>query len=441
MSIGENDTNRTTVDYRNIRDHMTTLPPALVPSLLPSLADIEAARQRIAPYIPVTPLSVATSISETLGRTVSFKWDNKLRTGSFKERGALNFLLSMDPQARSKGVIAASAGNHALGVSFHANRLSVPCHLVMPVNAPLVKVESCRAFGAKITLHGTLSDSITHAKEIAQKEGTTYLPPFDHLFTVCGQGVAGLELLEQDSNFDSVIIPIGGGGYAAGIATAIKAKRPDVFVLGVCSEWALGARNHIGPHTHPIPPSTIADGIAVKTIGAVTGPILDQHLDSLVAVSERSIAKAIIKLLEHEHVVVEGAGAAGFAALLDGYLPDKYKKPVVMICGSNGEHSLLLLSKDGKKVANCVLEHTGSLGVDLILHGGYGTGSRRCISGKDFRVATALGNVVRGPHKRPNLLIYRVYRDGANWSNATLSQAPSEVGNPALCNSATISPP
>jgi threonine dehydratase len=308
---------------------------------LPSLADIEAAQQRIAPYIPVTPVSIGTSISEALGRTVSFKWDNKLRTGSFKERGALNFLLSMDPQLRSKGVIAASAGNHALGVSYHANRLNVPCHLVMPLNAPLVKVESCRAFGAKITLHGTLSDSITRAKEIAQKEGITYLPPFDHLFTVCGQGVAGLELLDQNSTFDSVIIPIGGGGYAAGIATAIKAKRPDVFVLGVCSEWALGARNHVGPHTHPIPPSTIADGIAVKTIGAVTGPILDQHLDSLVAVSERSIAKAIIKLLEHEHVVVEGAGAAGFAALLDGYLPEQYKRPVVMICGSNIDMNLL----------------------------------------------------------------------------------------------------
>jgi threonine dehydratase len=302
---------------------------------------IRVAEQRIRPFLPVTPASKANSLAEKLGLELFIKWDNKLRTGSFKERGALNFLLSLDDATRGKGVIAASAGNHALGVSFHAQQLKAPCHLIMPVNAPLVKIESCRAFGASITQHGSLSDAIVLAKERSVKEGLTYIPPYDHESIVCGQGVAGLELLDQISDFDAVVIPVGGGGYAAGIATAIKSVRPDVYVLGACSEWALSARGRSPEHAVSIPPSTIADGIAVKTMGAVTGPILDQHLSSLVAVSERSIAKAIITLLEHEHVVVEGAGAAGVAAVLDGYLPAHIKKPVVMVCGSNIDMNLL----------------------------------------------------------------------------------------------------
>jgi threonine dehydratase len=317
---------------RTERGNMTTQP---------TLADIKLAEKRIRKHLPIPPVTTATTLSDKLGIELLCKWDNKFRTGSFKERGALNFLLSMDTQQQKNGVIAASAGNHALGVSYHAQRLGIPCHLIMPTNAPLVKVESCRKFGASITLHGTLSDSINLAKERSSKENTTYIPPFDHFNTVCGQGVAGLELLDQIPDFDAVVIPVGGGGYAAGISTAIKAVRPEVYILGVCSEWALGARNKSPEHAASIPPSTIADGIAVKTIGAVTGPILDRHLSSLVAVSERSIAKAIITLLEYEHVVVEGAGAAGLAAILDGYLPSHIKKPVVMVCGSNIDMNLL----------------------------------------------------------------------------------------------------
>ena len=308
---------------------------------IPTLSLIREAEQRIRPFLAATPVTSVNSLSQKLGIELLVKWDNKLRTGSFKERGALNFLLSLDAPTRARGVIAASAGNHALGVSFHAQQLKTPCHLIMPSNAPLVKVESCRRFGATITQHGSLADAIVLAKERAIHDGLTYIPPFDHEFIVCGQGVAGLELLDQVNDFDAVVIPVGGGGYAAGIATAIKSVRPDVYVLGVCSEWALGARGRSPEHSMSIPPSTIADGIAVKTIGSVTGPILDKNLSSLVAVSERSIAKAIITLLEHEHVVVEGAGAAGIAAVLDGYLPSHIKKPVVMVCGSNIDMNLL----------------------------------------------------------------------------------------------------
>jgi threonine dehydratase len=308
---------------------------------LPTLADIEAARARIAPYLSVTPVTKALAISEELKRTVYLKWDNKLRTGAFKERGALNHLLCLDAATRSKGVCTASAGNHALGLSYHASKLGVPCHIVMPSSAPLVKVESCKKLGAFISLKGSLVEAMEYAQELAKLNGLTYIPPFDHPFVVHGQGVAGLELMEQLDDFDSVIIPVGGGGYAAGISTAIKAKRPDVFILGVCSEWATEFRRDPSLHSRPFSPMTIADGIAVKSIGKVTGPILDAHVDQLVSVSEAAIARAIISLLEQEHVVVEGAGAAGFAALAEGLLPPKYTKPVVMICGSNIDMNLL----------------------------------------------------------------------------------------------------
>lgn len=308
---------------------------------LPTLADIEAARARLASHLPVTPVTKALTISDELKRTVYLKWDNKLRTGAFKERGALNYLLCLDATTRARGVCAASAGNHALGLSYHASRLGVPCHIVMPANAPLVKVESCKKLGAFVTLKGSLVEAMEHAQELAKLNNLTYIPPFDHPYVVHGQGVAGLELMDQLDDFDSVIIPVGGGGYAAGISTAIKAKRPDVYILGVCSEWAAEFRRNPGAHNRPYSPMTIADGIAVKSIGKVTGPILDAHVDQIVSVSEASIADAIITLLEQEHVVVEGAGAAGFAALANGLLPPKYIKPVVMICGSNIDMNLL----------------------------------------------------------------------------------------------------
>jgi len=319
----------------------TTVTSPLSTDSYPTLADVEAAQKRLSPYLPVTPLTPAWSLSERLGRSIRIKWDNKLRTGSFKERGALNFLLMMDEAARKRGVCAASAGNHALGLSYHANRLGVPCHLVMPMNAPLVKVESCRRLGAEILLHGTLTDALVRAKALATEKNLTFVPPFDHLNVVTGQGVAGLEVLEQAPDADAIIIPIGGGGYAAGLATAVKAKRPDMFILGVCSEWALKARTDPSLHSKGPLPTTIADGIAVKTIGSVTGPIIDKLVDSVVAVSESAIARAIIALLEYEHAVVEGAGAAAFAALQEGLLPERFKNPVVMVCGSNIDTNLL----------------------------------------------------------------------------------------------------
>lgn len=310
-------------------------------STAPTLAEIEAARARIAPHLPVTPVSHATLLSEELGKHITIKWDNKFRTGSFKERGALNFLLNLDQAARAKGICTASAGNHALGVSYHAQRLGIPCEIFVPHNAPLVKIERCKKFGAVISYRENLHEGMEHAKALARDTGVTYVPPFDHHFIVEGQGVAGLEVLDQVSDFDSVVIPVGGGGYAAGVATAIKAKRPDVFILGVCSEWAIRARQLKDGGKSLIPEMTIADGIAVKQIGQVTGPILDKYVDKIVPVSETAIAHAIIMLLEQERVVVEGAGAAGLAGIIEGHLPDRCQKPVLFLCGSNIDMNLL----------------------------------------------------------------------------------------------------
>lgn len=305
-----------------------------------TLSDIEAARARIAPYLPVTPVTTALGLSEEFNRTIYCKWDNKLRTGAFKERGALNFLLNLDKSALSRGVCAASAGNHALALSLHANRLGAPCHLVMPVSAPLVKVESCRRLGAKITQVPTLYEALEIAARWPQQYGYTYIPPFDHELIISGQGVAGLEILEQCADFDSIVIPVGGGGYAAGVATAVKAKRPDVFILGVASQWALDARGN-KPQPGGFVPMTIADGIAVKSIGNVTGPIIDARVDKVVAVSEESIARALVMVLELEHTVIEGAAAASVAGLLEGHLPDRFKKPMVFMCGSNIDTNIL----------------------------------------------------------------------------------------------------
>ena len=307
-----------------------------------SVDAIKAARAILAQHVPITPLTKAHGLSEQFCRTILCKWDNKLRTGSFKERGALYFLLGLSDEERQRGVCAASAGNHALAVSFHAQRLGIPCLLFMPEAAPLVKVERCRRFGAEIKQIGTLHECLQHAEVLSTERGYTFIPPFNDERIVTGQGVAGLEVLDQSSDFDSVIIPVGGGGYAAGVATAIKTARPDVYIMGVCSEWAVSMRqNEPQSYEGRIAPVSLADGIAVKTIGNVTAPILDAHVNELVSVSEETIARAIVTVLEHEHVVLEGAGAAGIAALLQGMLPERFKKTVVFCCGSNIDSNVL----------------------------------------------------------------------------------------------------
>lgn len=309
----------------------------------PDADSLREALARVRQVLPPSPVTSSLPFSEMLGREVLFKWENKFKTGSFKERGAVNVLLSLTKEQRTQGVCAASAGNHALALSYHAQQLGVPCTIVMPKHAPLVKVQSTRNRKAEVIIEGeTFQDSYVIAQRVAHDRKLLFVPPYDHELIIAGQGTAGLELLEQGIDFDSIIVPCGGGGLLAGIALAIKAKKPDCFILGVQSEWAVQHRspNFVKP-AMVLADTSIADGIAVKTIGKLTEPIINRLVDKVVTISENLIARAIISFLENERVVVEGAGAAGLAALLDGQLPDHCKRTVVIVCGSNIDVNLL----------------------------------------------------------------------------------------------------
>jgi threonine dehydratase len=304
-----------------------------------SLEDITSAASRLASTLPVTPLTYSPILSRELKREVHLKWENRLFTGSFKERGALNFLLTLDEESRKRGVCAASAGNHARALSYHAQVLKIPCTLVMPTTAPLVKVESSRAQGAEIILHGeAFHEALQHALGVAKSRKLTFVPAYDHPAIIAGQGTVGLEIASQLPAADAIVVPVGGGGLAAGSAIALRAKLPKCYLLGVQSSFR---QDLARASKSSIRPMSIADGIAVKSIGDLPKDILESHLDQIVTVSENSIAHALVRLLEWEHAVVEGAGAAAVAALLEGLLPEHLRTVVLIISGSNIDTNLL----------------------------------------------------------------------------------------------------
>jgi threonine dehydratase len=251
--------------------------------------DIEAARQRIAPYLQPTPLAYSQYFSELWGCKAYFKFENLHLTGSFKERGALNKLLCLSAEERGRGVITASAGNHGRAVAWHAQRLGIPATVVMPVNSPIVKVQNTAATGARVVLHGeSFDDAVEHARALCQKEGLTYVHGFDDPLIVAGQGTIGLELTEQCPYLDMVVVPVGGGGLAAGIAVAMKEINPKVKIVGVQSADVpsmLVALEKQEPVTVP-PHFTIADGIAVRRVGALPLEIFRRYVDEIVAVDE-----------------------------------------------------------------------------------------------------------------------------------------------------------
>jgi threonine dehydratase len=305
--------------------------------------DILRARAFVSSTIAVTPLTLSPSLSEQVGREVYLKWDNKLKTGSFKERGAINFLNCLSKEDRAKGVCAASAGNHALALSYYAAKFGVDCQIVMPINAPLVKIEATEKTGARVILHGySFDEAYNYALKLSEDTCSVFVSAFDDYRIMAGQGTCGLEILEQLEDFDSIIIPIGGGGLISGIASAIKEKKPDIFIMGVMSEWVVQMRQQKADAEKPlISPPTIGDGIGVKTIGKLTKPIIDKLVDKIVSVSELSMARAVVRLLETEKTVVEGSGAAALAALLDGCLPEKFKRTILLACGSNIDMNVL----------------------------------------------------------------------------------------------------
>jgi threonine dehydratase len=302
------------------------------------LASIHAARDRLASHIYRSPAPWSMSLSRLTGSTVHCKLEHLQMTGAFKERGARNKLLLLEPEARQRGVVAASAGNHALGLAWHGRQLGIPVCVVMPRFAPLMKIANCRSFGAEVVLHGDdFSSAREEAQRMAASDGRTFVPAFEDADVIAGQGTIGLELVEDVPNLDAVIVPVGGGGLLAGVGTAIKALRPSVQVIGVepdhaaCLTAALAAGR---PVDVPVT-STLADGLAVARMGDLTFQLCRQVVDRVVTVSEESIARAILRLLEMEKAVVEGAGATALAALMTGRLGLENRTVAMVLSGGN----------------------------------------------------------------------------------------------------------
>ena len=310
-----------------------------------TLADIEAARARIRGGIYESPCVESIPLSQLTGAHIYCKLDYLQRTGSFKERGARNALLQLSAEQRARGVIAASAGNHALGVAYHSALLGIPVTVVMPKFAPLIKVSNCRQLGATVVLHGSdLSEARVEAEAIAARERLTFIHPFDNEHVIAGQGTIALEILEQAPDVQAIVAPVGGGGLLAGIGTVVEACKPDVRVIGVepahaaCLTAALAAG-------HPVPvtlSSTLADGLAVAQAGAFAFDVLRRVVDQVVTVDEATIALAVLRLIELEKSVVEGAGAAPLAAFLAGKLDTLRGRNVVLVlCGGNIDLTIL----------------------------------------------------------------------------------------------------
>ncbi|HEY2747095.1 MAG TPA: threonine ammonia-lyase, partial [Polyangia bacterium] len=286
-----------------------------------TLQDIERARARIKDDIYMSPCAHSETFSKLTGNKVYFKLENLQMTGSFKERGALNKILTLTAEEKARGVIAASAGNHAQGVAYHATRNSVRSTIVMPAAAPLVKVTRTREYGAEIVLHGASYDeAFDEAWRRREAEGLTFIHAFDDDAVMAGQGTVGLELLEQNPYLEAVIVPIGGGGLISGIAVAMKEINPRVRIIGVQTARLPSMVRAVSEHAPVTLPAavTIADGIAVRRAGARTLPVVAKYVDRIVTVDEEEIANAILLLLEREKTVAEGAGAVALAALVQG---------------------------------------------------------------------------------------------------------------------------
>ena len=281
-------------------------------------ADIRAARERIRGAVVRTPTALSKTLSDLTGATVYLKFENHQFTAAYKERGALNKLLLLDEDARAKGVIAASAGNHAQGLAYHGARLGLPVTIVMPTTTPTVKVMQTEGHGATVVLHGeTFDEAFAHARRLEAERGLTFVHPFDDPDIIAGQGTVALEMLEDAPAIDTLVIPIGGGGLLSGMGTAARAIRPDIALVGVQAELYPSMYDVIKGANLPCDGDTLAEGIAVKEPGQITRGIVDTLVNDVVLVTERALEQAVSLLLQIEKTVVEGAGAAGLAALLE----------------------------------------------------------------------------------------------------------------------------
>jgi len=304
--------------------------------------DVEDAALRIEGHVLRTPLVLAPRLSELTGATILVKHENMQATASFKERGAVNKLLTLDDDERDRGVIAMSAGNHAQAVAYHARRFGIPATIVMPETTPLVKVENTRAHEARVVLHGeTLFESAQKARELASAEALTFVHPYDDAAVMAGQGTIAREMLDDAPDLDMLLIPLGGGGLMAGIAVAAKALKPSIELIGVEAALYPSFFNAVNAEDLPIGGATLAEGIAVKTVGVQTLPIVSSLVSDIVLVGEDLIERAVNAYACLQHTLAEGAGAAGLAAMLKE--PGRYagRKVGLLLCGGNIDTRLL----------------------------------------------------------------------------------------------------
>jgi threonine dehydratase len=307
-----------------------------------TIADIEAARRTITGQVLRTPMLPAPKLSALTGAEVYVKYENLQVTNSFKDRGAFNKLASLSADARERGVIAMSAGNHAQAVAYHAARLRIPATIVMPVTTPFVKVQATEAHGAEIVLDGeTVAEAQVRAEAIARARGLTFVHPYDDPLVIAGQGTIVLEMLEDAPDLDTLVIPIGGGGLIAGNAVAARARQPSIEIVGAEAALYPSFWNALTGEHRPLGGATLAEGIAVKNVGVLTLPIVRELVSEIILVDEAHLERAVNAYLTLQKAMAEGAGAAGLAAML--VKPDKFRgrKVGLILCGGNIDPRIL----------------------------------------------------------------------------------------------------
>ncbi len=336
-----------------------------------SIDDVEAARGRLAGALVDTDCDWSRTLSGILGCKLWLKFENQQFTASFKERGALNRLSVLSPKERKRGVIAMSAGNHAQGVAYHAHRLSIPATIVMPTNTPTVKVVNTRRHGAEVILTGeTVEESAAFAVGHGRKNGLTFIHPYDDPLVIAGQGTLALEMLGAAPELDTLVVPIGGGGLISGMAVAAKALKPGIRLIGVQAQLYPSMYNAIKGTHLPMRGDTLAEGVAVKAPGRITQGIVRELVDDIILVSEQEIEHAVSLLINIEKTVVEGAGAAGLAAVLKGAARFKGHIVGLVLCGGNIDTRLLAsvltreLAREGRltQLSIDLVDRPGTLG-------------------------------------------------------------------------------
>ena len=307
-----------------------------------TLDDVRAAAARIEGAVVRTPMLRSQTLSEITGADIWLKFENHQFTAAYKERGALNALLHLDEEQRARGVIAASAGNHSQGLSYHGRRLGVPVTIVMPETTPSVKVMQTQSVGGDVVLFGeTFDEAYAHALELEQERGLTFVHPFDDPLVAAGQGTVALEMLAEKDDFDCLVVPIGGGGLMSGMATVAKALKPEIEMVGVQAELYPSMYSAVTGDDRPCGGDTLAEGIAVKAPGQFTRQIIAELVDEVLLVKESTLEHSVSLLLQIEKTVVEGAGAAGLAAVLSN--PERFAGKTVglVLCGGNIDTRLL----------------------------------------------------------------------------------------------------